>query len=99
MKKKWLKCIKWVILTPIILFITLMILLYIPVIQNIVCKQAVKYASQATGMEINIGRIDLRFPINLLVSDIDIKEKSDTIQAVKSLNIKVYAYPLLKGRI
>ena len=99
MKKKWLKCIKWVILTPIILFITLMILLYIPVIQNIVCKQAVKYASQATGMDINIGRIDLRFPINLLVSDIDIKEKSDTILAVKSLNIKVQAIPLIKGRI
>ena len=67
MRRKWLRTALWVLLTPIILFIILMILLYVPPVQNFLRKQATAYASQATGMQINVGRIDLRFPLNLLV--------------------------------
>ena len=99
MKRKWLKWVKWILLTPIILFITLMILLYIPAVQNLVCQKATKYASEAIGMDITIGRIDLRFPINLLVRDVEINKKSDTLLTLQSLNIKVQAIPLIKGKI
>ena len=52
-----------VLLTPIILFIILMILLYVPPVQNLIRKQATAIASDATGMDISVERIDLRFPL------------------------------------
>ena len=69
MKRKWIKWVSWILLTPILLFVVLMVLLYVPPVQNFLRKQATSYASEATGMQINVGRIDLRFPLNLLVRD------------------------------
>ena len=79
MKRKWIKWVSWVILTPILLFVVLMILLYVPPVQNFLRKQATVYASQATGMQINVGRIDLRFPLNLLVRDVEVVQAPDTL--------------------
>lgn len=67
MKRKWIKWVSWILLTPVILFVILMVLLYIPPVQNFLRKEAAAYASKATGMQINVRRIDLRFPLNLLV--------------------------------
>lgn len=55
---------------PLILFVILMVLLYIPPVQNFLRKEAAAYASEATGMQINVRRIDLRFPLNLLVREL-----------------------------
>ena len=99
MKRKWIKWVSWVILTPILLFVVLMILLYVPPVQNFLRKQATAYASQATGMQINVGRIDLRFPLNLLVRDVEVVQASDTLLTLASLNVHVQAMPLFKGKI
>lgn len=99
MKRKWIKWVSWVILTPILLFVVLMILLYVPPVQNFLRKQATVYASQATGMQINVGRIDLRFPLNLLVRDVEVVQAPDTLLTLVSLNVHVQAMPLFKGKI
>lgn len=99
MKRKWIKWVSWVILTPILLFVVLMILLYVPPVQNFLRKQATAYASQATGMQINVGRIDLRFPLNLLVRDVEVVQAPDTLLTLASLNVHVQAMPLFKGKI
>ena len=99
MKRKWIKWMSWVILTPILLFVVLMILLYVPPVQNFLRKQATAYASQATGMQINVGRIDLRFPLNLLVRDVEVVQAPDTLLTLASLNVHVQAMPLFKGKI
>ena len=44
------------LLTPIILFVILMILLYVPPVQNFIRKQATAIASDATGMNISVER-------------------------------------------
>lgn len=62
----------WVVLAPILLFATLMVLLYIPPVQNLIRKQATALASEATGMDISVERIDLRFPLNLLVRGVHV---------------------------
>ena len=69
----------WILLTPILLFVVLMVLLYVPPVQNFLRKQATSYASEATGMQINVGRIDLRFPLNLLVRDVEVIQVPDTL--------------------
>ena len=99
MKRKWIIWVSWVILTPILLFVVLMILLYVPPVQNFLRKQATVYASQATGMQINVGRIDLRFPLNLLVRDVEVVQAPDTLLTLASLNVHVQAMPLFKGKI
>ena len=99
MKRKWIKWVSWILLTPILLFVVLMILLYVPPVQNFLRKQATAYASQATGMQINVGRIDLRFPLNLLVRDVEVIQAPDTLLTLASLNVHVQAMPLFKGKI
>lgn len=99
MKRKWIKWVSWILLTPILLFVVLMVLLYVPPVQNFLRKQATAYASQATGMQINVGRIDLRFPLNLLVRDVEVIQAPDTLLTLASLNVHVQAMPLFKGKI
>lgn len=55
MKRKWIKWVSWILLTPILLFVVLMVLLYVPPVQNFLRKQATSYASEATGMQINFA--------------------------------------------
>ena len=108
MRRKWLKGALWVLLTPIILFVILMILLYVPPVQNFIRKQATAIASDATGMNISVERIDLRFPLNLLVRGVQVVQSEndavdmqhpDTLLNLGSLNVRVQAWPLLQGRV
>ena len=71
MKKKQLRWTLWTIASPFILFIILCILIYLPPIQNFLVDKAAVYASEATGMNISVGRISLSFPLNLVVTDVD----------------------------
>ena len=98
-RRRILKWIGWIILTPILLFIIIMILLYVPPVQNFMRKQVNKHVSKAIGMELNVGRIDLRFPLNLLVRDVDIVQHPDTLLMLGSLNVRVQLMPLFKGQI
>ena len=77
-------------------------------VQNLIRKQATAIASDATGMDISVERIDLRFPLNLLVrgvlvvqpadSAVDVQHP-DTLLNLGSLNVRVQAWPLLKGKV
>ncbi|MDR0894370.1 MAG: translocation/assembly module TamB [Prevotellaceae bacterium] len=98
-KKQWIKWVVWLLLSPVVLFLVLMILLYIPPVQNLLRERATMYASQATGMTIRIERIDLRFPLNLLVSGVQVIQQPDTLLSLEHLNIRIQATPLLKGRV
>jgi hypothetical protein len=85
--------------------------LYIPPVQQLIRQQATGYASKATGMDIRIERVDLRFPLNLLVRGVEIIQPCDTARAsdalslpdtllaFHSLNIRIQALPLFKGRV
>lgn len=94
----------WILLTPIILFVILMVLLYVPPVQNLIRKQATAIASDATGLDISVQRIDLRFPLNLLVRGVQVLQPQDSLPAdtlltLQSFNVRVQAWPLLKGRV
>lgn len=61
-------------------------------------------ASDATGMQINVERIDLRFPLNLLVRGVQVvkpavQQNPDTLLILESLNVRVQALPLLRGKV
>lgn len=55
-----------------------MVLLYVPPVQNLLRREVTAYASKATGMQIQVERIDLRFPLNLLVRGVEVIQQPDT---------------------
>lgn len=96
------KYIKWggiVLASPVILFIILCILIYIPPVQNFIVDKAASYASQATGMHIHIQRISLSFPLNLVVHETSVTNQKDTLLNVEELTVKIQLLPLIKKQI
>ena len=108
-KRIWLKVSLWVVFTPVMLFVLLMALLYVPPVQDFIRRKATAMASEATGMQIGVERIDLRFPLNLLVRGVSVVQPADstslpvappdTLLALGSLNVHVQAWPLLRGQV
>lgn len=86
-------------MVPFALFLLLMAALYIPGVQNLLRREATAYASEATGMDVQVERIDLRFPLNLLVRGVQVVDKADTLLSLQSLNIHIQALPLLRGQV
>lgn len=98
-EEKQLRWTLWTIASPFILFIILCILIYLPPIQNFLVDKAAVYASEATGMNISVGRISLSFPLNLVVTDVDAASPhKDTLLSVRRLQVNVQLLPLLKNR-
>lgn len=58
------KVLKWMgiaVLTPVLLFIILAALLYLPPVQSWVVQKVTAIASEKTGMEISIGHVNLEW--------------------------------------
>ena len=91
MKRKWIRWVSWILLTPIILFVILMVLLYVPPVQNLLRREVTADASKVTGMQIQVERIDLLFPLNLLVRGVEVIQQPDTRLSLESLNVRVQA--------
>lgn len=99
MERKWIKRLVWLFISPILLFLTAMILLYLPPVQNYLRGEVAAYVSKSTGLDVAIGRINLRFPLNLLVDDVKITRQSENILSLDELNVRVELLPLFRGRI
>ena len=104
--KKILKWIGIALLTPILLFVLLVLLLYIPPIQNWAAKKVAAYASEKTGMDISVGKVRLKFPLDLSVEDFRMLKQNDslpgvtdTIADVGQLVADVKLWPLLKSKV
>ncbi len=97
--KRFLKWAGIIILIPVSLFILLSILLYTPPIQNLVVSKCTSIASKATGMDINIGRVSLSFPLDLLVHRTTVVQDKDTVVNVNRLKVEVQFWPLLKKQV
>ena len=96
------KFIKWGgigLLIPVSLFLILSILLYLPPIQNFVVGQVTQGASEATGMDIQIERVSLSFPLNLVVHQTTVVNKQDTVLDVNRLKVKVQLWPLIHKKV
>ena len=88
-----------VLASPFVLFAVLCILLYLPPIQNYLVDVAARYASNATGMQISIHRISLKFPLDLVVHQTTVVDKQDTILSAERLTVKVQLLPLFEKKV
>ncbi len=97
--KRLFKWIGIVLLSPVLLFLILAALLYVPPIQNWVAQRVVAYASEQTGMEIAVDHVDLDFPLDLGIDGVRVINAPDTIADIGRVVADVQFWPLLDGRV
>ena len=89
--------IGWILAVPFLLVLLLSVMLYVPAVQDLAVRQATRYASQATGMQIHIERIRLSFPLRLNVHGVEVVQaEADTLLSLGDLDVHVRPWPLLK---
>lgn len=106
MIKKVFLWIGIVLLCPVLLFIILTILLYIPPIQNWAVQRVVSYASDKTGKDISVDHVLLVFPLDLGVEGFKMIQQNDslpqvrdTVADVKRLVVDIQLKPLFSKKI
>ncbi len=98
--KKAFMWIGGILLSPVLLFLVLTGLLYVPAIQNWVVDKVASVASEQTGMQISVGHIDLVFPLDLGVDGVTVvHESGDTIACIGRATVDVGLWPLLKKEV
>ena len=98
-KRKYLRRFLLALASPFLLFLLVCLFIYLPPIQNYLVRTATEMASEATGMDIHIRRISLRFPLNLVVDETTVTDKGDTLLYAGQLTAKVQLLPLLKKKV
>ena len=103
------KVLKWgviLLLTPILLFLIASVLLYTPPVQNWAAKKVAAYASEKTGMDISVGHVSLKFPLDLAIDDFkaikdndSIPDLRDTIADVSKLYVNIQLKPLFDKQV
>ena len=88
-----------VLFSPILLFMILTILLYIPPVQNWVVDKVASIASEKTGIQITVDHVDLSFPLDLGIDGFRMIQQSDTIADVERMVVDVQLLPLLKNNV
>ena len=88
-----------ILLSPVLLFVLLTILIYLPPVQNWLVDKVAAYASEETGMEITVDHVDLSFPLDLGVDGFRVIHQPDTIADVERLVVDVQLVPLFGGKV
>ena len=104
--KKLLKWLGIAVLTPLLLFVILAALLYLPPVQNWVAQKVTSIASEKTGMDISVGHVNLEWPLDLGIDDFrmikqndSLPEVRDTIADIHKLIANVRLLPLLRQQV
>ena len=104
--KKWLKWMGIAVLSPLLLFIILAALLYLPPVQNWVVQKVTAIASEKTGMEISVGHVNLEWPLDLGINDFRVLHQNDslpqvkdTIADIRKLVVNVRLLPLFNKKV
>jgi len=95
-----------VLLSPVILFLVITLLLYLPPVQNWAVGKVAAYASETTGMEISVGRVNLEFPLDLGIDNFRVIKQNDslpqvkdTIADMKRMVVDVELMPLFSSKV
>ena len=98
MKKVFL-WIGLVLLSPVLLFLLLTLLIYMPPVQRWVVGQVTAYATEATGMQVSVSGVSLQFPLDLSIHDFLVVEDHDTVASVARFVVDVQLMPLVEQEV
>ncbi len=98
----------WVVLTPLLLLLLISFLIYLPPVQRWAVDQASAWLSEETGMDVSVGSVSLKCPLDLYMGDMlavahDTTATgvvtNDTVLDARALDVSVRFWPLLKGQV
>lgn len=87
----------WVALTPILLFLLLSILIYLPPVQKWAVDKASDALSEEMGMDVAVESVCLKFPLDLSMGGMSVVDEGDTLVYANTLDVSVRLLPLFKG--
>ncbi len=88
-----------ILLSPVLLFVVLTVLLYLPPVQNWAVDKVTAIASEKTGMDISVGHVNLSFPLDLSIDNFRVLQKPDTLADVERMVVDVQLLPLLDSKV
>ena len=88
-----------ILLSPVLLFVVLTVLLYLPPVQNWAVDKVTAIASEKTGMDISVGHVDLSFPLDLSIDNFRVLQKPDTLADVERMVVDMQLLPLLDSKV
>lgn len=93
--------IKWLsvaIATPVVLFLLLALIVYLPPVQKFAVRKATEMLSKETGFNISIGHVRLAFPLDLTLHKLLATDGADTLVQAQAVYLDVRLLPLFQGR-
>lgn len=96
------KVTKWIariLLSIVGLLLLLIVAIYLPPVQQWLKNWATDYLSEETGMKVEIERVKLSFPLDLVVENMSAVDGRDTVAAARELLLDIKVLPLFKGQI
>ena len=88
-----------ILLSPVLLFLILTVLLYLPPVQNWAVDKVAAIASEKTGMDISVGYVRLSFPLDLSIDNFKMIHQPDTIADVEQMTVDVQLLPLFQKQV
>lgn len=79
------------------LVVGIVMMLYSPWVQDAARKELVKQFNSKPGMSLQLGSLDISFPLKLTVGDVAMAQDGDTLVAARKLSANVALLPLLRG--
>lgn len=100
MKRKVLKWLIGIVVTPFILVFIAVNLLYVPAVQDFAVRKATEVASDATGMDVSIGRLRLTFFLDIELNDVQVADSTQAmLLELERLTVDLRFPSLLHGQI
>ena len=97
--KKLLKYAGRTVAALLLLVVLLVVAVYLPPVQNWLVKRAAAIASEQTGMDISVGHVSLKFPLDVALDDVRVVQRHDTIADIGRVVADVKLWPLLSNKV
>lgn len=88
--KRFFKYLLWLVLAIFVLLALVVVLLYLPPVQDMIRKQAVKYVTSHYDLDVRLGKLKIGFPLDLQIEGLYAgKTATDTLVAAQSIRLDV----------
>ncbi len=90
------RIVSWTIGIVILLIILLLLIMYIPWVQEKAKDIACTYVKEKTGMNLSVGKILIKFPLDISLDDVKLLDQNgDTMLVAKNFTANVALRPIL----
>ena len=98
--RRFLKWALWIVAVPLALVALLIVLFYLPPVQDFAVRKLSAYASEQTGMEISVGRLRITPLLDIAIDDLLVGDgEGDTLVAARQALVDLDLSDILNRRI